>query len=94
MKRIGINGFGRIGRVLFRILDKKTNYQVVVINDIAHPRVLSHLLKYDSIHGKFFKNVTYTDSTIIINNIEITVLNKPDLRELSWEEFDLDVVFE
>ena len=65
---IAINGFGRIGRVLFRILNDRPDYNVLVINDISDPKVLSHLLKYDSIHGKFPYKVEWGDNYIIVNN--------------------------
>ena len=94
MKKIAINGFGRIGRVLFRILIKNPKYQIVAINDIAHPKILSHLLKYDSIYGRGNYNISYTDDSIIFNNQKIFVSRKSKLKELPWEEFDIDVVFE
>ena len=94
MKKIAINGFGRIGRVLFRILIKNPKYQIVAINDIAHPKILSHLLKYDSIHGRANYNISYTDDSIIFNNKKIFVSRKSKLKELPWQEFDVDVVFE
>lgn len=62
MKRIAINGFGRIGRILFRLLHESEQYKVVAINDISHPKILSHLLKYDSIHGIFPHNISYDRS--------------------------------
>ena len=68
MTRIAINGFGRIGRILFRILSNYSQYQVVVVNDIASPKILSHLLKYDSVHGQFDKSISYTEDAIIIND--------------------------
>ena len=89
-----LNGFGRIGRVLCRILSKHEDYQIVAINDLAEPKVLSHLLKYDSIHGRFLQNIDYTENSIIINNREIIILNQTNIHELPWRELDVDVVFE
>lgn len=94
MTRIAINGFGRIGRVLFRILSTQPQYQIVVINDIASPKVLSHLLKYDSVHGQFDKNVSCTENEILIDGQKVAVLNQPSINQLSWHEFNIDVVFE
>lgn len=94
MKRIAINGFGRIGRVLFRILSQHDNYQVVVVNDISKPEVLSHLLKYDSIHGRFNKHITYDKDSITVDGKRVFVINRPDLSNMIWQGFDIDVVFE
>ena len=68
MKRIAINGFGRIGRILFRILHEKTDYEIVAINDVSSPKVLSHLLKYDSIHGKYHRKISFTDNSIVVDS--------------------------
>ena len=94
MKKIAINGFGRIGRVLFRILSQKNDCKVFVINDISSPKVLSHLLKYDSVHGKLSSNIDFGDDYIEFNGHKITVLNNPNLSSLDWHKFDIDVVFE
>ena len=94
MKKIAINGFGRIGRILFRILHHKADVQVCVINDIATPKVLSHLLKYDSVHGPFLGKVDYGDDYILVDEKKITVLNTPNLPSLDWASFNIDVVFE
>jgi len=91
---IAINGFGRIGRVLFRILNERSDYNVLAINDISSPKVLSHLLKYDSIHGRFPDKVEYGDNHIIVNNKKIAILNNPDLASLDWDKFSIDFVFE
>ena len=94
MKKIAINGFGRIGRVLFRVLSQKNDCKVFVINDISSPKVLSHLLKYDSVHGKLSSNIDFGDDYIEFNGHKITVLNNPNLSSLDWHQFDIDVVFE
>ena len=94
MKKIAINGFGRIGRVLFRVLSQKNDCKVLVINDISSPKVLSHLLKYDSVHGKLSSNIDFGDDYIEFNGHKITVLNNPNLSSLDWHQFDIDVVFE
>lgn len=94
MKKIAINGFGRIGRVLFRVLSKNPNYKVVVINDLAPPKTLSHLLKYDTIHGRFLKEVSYNDKSIFVDGQEIKITNITKLNKLSWSLYNVDVVFE
>ena len=94
MKKIAINGFGRIGRILCRILSEYSDCHVVAINDLAEPKVLSHLLKYDSIHGRFQGNITYSNNSIFINNNEIIVLNQSQINNLPWKNLEIDVVFE
>tara|TARA_B100001287_G_scaffold268691_1_gene265258 strand:- start:714 stop:1700 length:987 start_codon:yes stop_codon:yes gene_type:complete len=94
MIKIAINGFGRIGRVLFRVLSNIPNYKVVVINDLAPPKTLSHLLKYDTIHGRFSKNVSYNDKSIFIDGQEIKIINITKLNKLNWSIYNVDVVFE
>ena len=75
MKRIAINGFGRIGRLLCRMLIQSSEYNVVVINDLAPSKTLAHLLKYDSIHGFFDRSISNTDHSLIVDDNEIDVLN-------------------
>ena len=94
MKRIAINGFGRIGRILFRILREKTDYEIVAINDIASPKVLSHLLKYDSIHGKYHRKISFTDNSIVVDNQKIDVFSIQNSHKLPWKKMNIDVVFE
>ena len=94
MKKIAINGFGRIGRILFRILNENSDIEVSVINDLASPEVLSHLLKYDSIHGRFDSKVDYADGYIIVDNRKIPVLNHSELSSINWSFFNVDIVFE
>ena len=94
MKKIAINGFGRIGRILFRILHEHSDIEVSVINDLAKPEVLSHLLKYDSIHGRFDSKVDYSDDCIIVNDRKIPILNQSELSSINWSFFNIDIVFE
>ncbi|MBJ04881.1 MAG: type I glyceraldehyde-3-phosphate dehydrogenase [Flavobacteriales bacterium] len=94
MKRIAINGFGRIGRLLCRMISKDSNYELVVINDLATPKILAHLLKYDTIHGHFIGNVNHSDESLFINQNKISVLNIKDLENLSWKDYDIDILFE
>ena len=94
MKRIAINGFGRIGRVLCRLLHIHSDYQVVAINDLADPKTLSHLLKYDSVHGKFPYNITYGENSLFIGEDKIRVLNTSTLQLLPWKDLNIDIVLE
>jgi len=94
MIRVAINGFGRIGRRVFRLLQDYNDIEVVVINDLADTRILSHLLKYDSIHGVFNGNISHDSNHIIINNKKVTLLNASHPKNIDWKPFDLDFVIE
>ncbi len=91
---IGINGFGRIGRTLFRLLNDRDNLEVVAINDLADSRTLAHLLKYDSIHGVFQKDVNHTEHAIIVDGNHITLLNETTPEKINWSKYKVDVVIE
>ena len=92
--RIGINGFGRIGRTLFRLLEEHPQIQVVAINDLADSRTLAHLLKYDSIHGVFSKDIEATDNAIVVNGVKIPILNSNHPRDIQWSSYDVSIVVE
>jgi glyceraldehyde 3-phosphate dehydrogenase len=94
MIRIAINGFGRIGRSLTRILQKYKNIEIVAINDLADARTLAHLLKYDSIHRQFDGEITATSSTITINGNEILILNEKNPEKLPWKSLEIDLILE
>jgi len=94
MIRIAINGFGRIGRRIFRLLQNHPNIQVIAINDLADAKTLSHLLKYDSVHGIFNEDISNEDNVIIVNNIKISLLNKEHPKDINWEPFNIDFVIE
>ncbi len=94
MIRIAINGFGRIGRRVFRLLQNYENMQVVAINDLSDAKTLSHLLKYDSIHGIFNGDVSHSKQTIIANEISIPLLNKNHPKDIDWTSFEVDFVIE
>lgn len=91
---IAINGFGRIGRTLFRLLLNHPNIQVAAINDLADAATLAHLLKYDSIHGSLPFTVTSKGNHICIENQEIPVLNHKHPSQINWKPFDVDMVIE
>ncbi|CAN5406266.1 type I glyceraldehyde-3-phosphate dehydrogenase [soil metagenome] len=92
--KIAINGFGRIGRNLFRLLIPHDSIEVVIINDIADAATLAHLLKYDSIHGKLNYEVTALNDHIQINDREIPVINCSHPREIDWSLYKVDIVIE
>ena len=94
MVHVAINGFGRIGRRVFRLLQNNPNIKVVAINDLADARTLSHLLKYDSIHGVFHEAISCNEDHIIVNNKNIPLLNKQKLEDINWKPFNVDFVIE
>lgn len=94
MVRVAINGFGRIGRRVFRLLQNNLKIEVVAINDLADTKTLSHLLKYDSIHGIFNETVSYDEKHIIVNHKKITLLNKQKPEAINWTPFKIDFVIE
>ncbi len=91
---IGINGFGRIGRTLFRLLQAHPHIQVTAINDLADSRTLAHLLKYDSIHGVLQNEITATDSHVVVNGAEVASLHKDHPKDIPWSDYDVTVVVE
>lgn len=91
---IAINGFGRIGRNLFRLLINHPSINVVAINDLADAKTLAHLLKYDSIHGVLKEEVTSSENNIIINNKKIPLSNHKEIENINWEQFDVDYTIE
>ncbi|MDT0622841.1 type I glyceraldehyde-3-phosphate dehydrogenase [Croceitalea vernalis] len=92
--KVGINGFGRIGRTLFRLLAGNSQFEVVAINDIADAKTLAHLVKYDSIHGRFNRTIEAKESNLLFNNKEITVLNERHPKNIDWSAFNTDIVIE
>jgi len=94
MKRIAINGFGRIGRVTMRALLKRKNIEVVAINDLTDIPTLTHLFKYDSVHGRFDGEVSATDSGIKFNGKEVKVFASTDPSKLPWKDLNVDIVIE
>ncbi|MFP2997743.1 type I glyceraldehyde-3-phosphate dehydrogenase [Spongiivirga sp. MCCC 1A20706] len=92
--RVAINGFGRIGRTLFRLLLEEQHIEVVVINDLADVKTLSHLLKYDSIHGILNKGVSFEKSAIKVDKQLFPLLNEPNINDLDWSAFNVDIVIE
>jgi len=91
--RVGINGFGRIGRNFLRA-SIGYPFDIIAINDLTDPKTLAHLLRYDSVHGGFKGEVAVKEDALIINNKEIKVLAKKDPFELPWKEMGVDIVIE
>jgi len=92
--KIAINGFGRIGRLSFRILNQKEEVEIVAINDLTDAKMLAHLLKYDSVHGKFEGEIGYEDDFLIVNGKKIKVYAERDPQNLPWKDLGVDVVIE
>ncbi len=94
--KVAINGFGRIGRLAFRQMFGAEGYEVVAINDLTSPKMLAHLLKYDSAQGKYAlcDKVSATEDSIIVDGKEIKIYAMADASQLPWGELDVDVVLE
>ncbi|MBU1299968.1 MAG: type I glyceraldehyde-3-phosphate dehydrogenase [Bacteroidetes bacterium] len=92
--KIGINGFGRIGRLVFRRGLEVEGIEFVGINDITDAKTLAHLLKYDSVHGKFNGTVTHADNSIIVNGKSYPVMAEKDPAQLPWKNLGADIVIE
>jgi glyceraldehyde 3-phosphate dehydrogenase len=92
--KVGINGFGRIGRLVFRIAFKDPELEIVAVNDITNAKTLAHLLKYDSIHRTFGEDVKATDDSIIVGGKTIKVTAEADPANLPWKAMGVDIVLE
>lgn len=92
--KVGINGFGRIGRLVYRAMSKDERFEVVAINDLGDKHTMTHLLKYDSVHGIFFNNVALTEDGFIADGHSTKVLCERDPRNLPWGDLGVDVVIE
>ena len=94
MANYGINGFGRIGRNVLRAMSQKDVQKVGAINDLTDTHTLAHLLKWDSVHGKFDGEIGYDDQNIIVRGHKIKVLKERDPGNLPWKDLGVDVVLE
>ena len=94
MTRVGINGFGRIGRRLTRLLSQRTDIKLVAINDLSDAKTLSHLLKYDSVHGVCNKEIGYDSEHILIGKQKIPLTNNVHPKETNWYKYNVDIVIE
>lgn len=94
MIRVAVNGFGRIGRVFTRLALENEHIEIVAINDLADNRALSHLFKYDSVHGAFQGEVDYSESYLKLGNSEVKTFSEKDPEALPWKELNIDIVIE
>jgi len=95
MIRVAINGFGRIGRLVFRIMEEDPNFEVVAINDLTDAEQLAYLLKYDTNHGNYRVNeISFEDNYIIVGDRKIRVYSETNPANLPWGELNIDEVFE
>ncbi|MCG1026898.1 type I glyceraldehyde-3-phosphate dehydrogenase [Virgibacillus halodenitrificans] len=92
--KVGINGFGRIGRNVFRQSLKNDEVEVVAVNDLTDANMLAHLLKYDSVHGQLEEEITVNGSNLVVGGKEITVLSERDPANLGWGDRGVEVVIE
>jgi len=92
--KVAINGFGRIGRLVYRQIYKMEGIDVVAINDLTSPSVLAHLLKYDTAQGRFDADVKATENAIVVNGDEVKIYAQKNPAEIAWKSHDVDVVLE
>ena len=92
--KVAINGFGRIGRMVFRAGHKDKNIEFVAVNDLTDTKTLAHLLKYDSVHGRFSGKVDHTDASLKVDGKEIKVFAERDPAKLPWKDLKIDIVLE
>ncbi len=92
--KVAINGFGRIGRLVYRQIHNMKGIDIVAINDLTSPKVLAHLLKYDSAQGRFNEDVKATENSILVNGNEVTIYAQKNPADIPWKNHDVDVVLE
>ena len=95
MIKVAINGFGRIGRLVFRIMEEDSEFNVVAINDLTDPEQLAYLLKYDSSHRKYLEDeITYDEENIIVKGRKIRIYKEMNPENLPWKELEIDAIYE
>ncbi len=92
--KVGINGFGRIGRIVFRAAQERSDVEIVAINDLLDAEYMAYMLKYDSTHGRFNGTVEVKDGQLVVNGKTIRVTSERDPANLKWNEVGVDVVAE
>lgn len=92
--KVGINGFGRIGRNVFRVMIQRNDIDVVAINDLTDSKALAHLLRYDSVHRKFDGSVVAKENMLVVNGKEIRLFSEKDPAKLPWGKLNIDFVLE
>src|ERR1700741_1998673 len=92
--KVAINGFGRIGRLVYRQIYNMQGIDVVAINDLTSPKVLAHLLKYDSAQGRFDADIKAGEDSITVNGDNVKIYAQKDPAQIPWKDHDVDVVLE
>jgi glyceraldehyde 3-phosphate dehydrogenase len=92
--RVGINGFGRIGRAFTRLALERADLEVMAVNDITDARTLAHLLEYDSTYGRLGRRLTYGDGRLLAGETPIAVLSERDPARIDWARLGADIVIE
>ncbi|MBW2333177.1 MAG: type I glyceraldehyde-3-phosphate dehydrogenase [Deltaproteobacteria bacterium] len=92
--KVGINGFGRIGRMVFRAAYTRDDIEFLALNDLTDPNTLAHLLKYDSVHGILKANIGVEENAIVVNGKRIQIISEKDPGKLPWKDLGVDIVFE
>ena len=92
--KVGINGFGRIGRLVYRAMVNNPKFEVVAVNDLGDIKTMTHLLKYDSVHGIFFDDIKTTDDGFVADGHTCKVLSERDPKNLPWKDLGVEVVIE
>ena len=95
MIKVAINGFGRIGRLVFRLMEEDPNFEVVAINDLTDAEQLAYLLKYDTNHRNYRVNeISHTEDSIVVGSRNIKIYSEMEPKNLPWKDLDVDIVFE
>ena len=95
MIKVAINGFGRIGRLVFRLMEENPNFEVVAINDLTDAEQLAYLLKYDTNHRNYrLDEISFEGNDIIVGNHKVRILAEMDPKNLPWKDMDIDIVME
>src|SRR3972149_1854422 len=94
MIRVAINGFGRIGRTFFRIAFERPELEIVALNDLGEPENLAYLLRYDTVYGRYHKEVKIEDGSLVVEGKKIKLLSEKEPAALPWNKLGVDVVVE
>ncbi|WP_343128382.1 type I glyceraldehyde-3-phosphate dehydrogenase [Buchnera aphidicola (Kurisakia onigurumii)] len=92
--KVAINGFGRIGRMVFRLAQTRSDIEIVAINDLISIEYIAYMLKYDSTHGMFNEKIKIKNNTLVIKNKKIYIFSESNIAKLNWKKLDIDVVVE
>jgi glyceraldehyde 3-phosphate dehydrogenase len=94
MKKVAINGLGRIGRAIFKLVNETDKLELVAINDLVDPANLAYLINYDTVYGRYEKKVEYAENKIMLDGKEFLITSEKDPAKLPWKEYDVDIVFD